>query len=184
MTSYNEKYRYDLPILTYNGDLIEVENELVVTSDTYSFLNIIDTSPFGSSSYLIDNPVSFATINAIQNESDFGSFSSEITSNIAHIELSLDKTSDLSFADIQTTQVIGPFASMTFDMTQDAFGVVDQEVINQVSYAISSAGSSNSAAGIFSSDEIDKSEFANIQLDSNEDKSAVADLSITIIPNL
>lgn len=184
MTSYNGRYRYNLPILTYNGELISVENELVVTSDTHSFLDIIDSPSFGGSSVEIVDINAFASVDIAQDAFSFAAINADINTSNIYIGLNIEKNNNIEFGSLSISQDPAPSASNDINILVNSYGVINSDRTITDLHAIVDVNVELDSSGTITNENTAYESFGNFELDSNLDKSAAADLSITIIPNL
>lgn len=184
MTTYNGRYRYDLPILTYDGDLIDVDNELVVTSDTYAFLDIIDSAAFGDSLYQLVNKVPFASLDIYQGKTSFASSELDVDINSKYVGFSINSSRDIQFGSITIEQDSKQSGSSEISISSNSFGVSDINLIDHSNYANTNLLIEKDVSANINNVNTSSASFGNIELDLNLDKSAAGDFSITIIPNL
>lgn len=182
MTNYNGHYRYNLPILMYDGDFIQVDNELVVTSATNALIDLTDPVAFGDLSYELSELFSYAQVTSLNNTFSFADLSVNIDDNHLYSNINIEKSNILKFASISLTNTAVDAIS-TIDITQNPFGTVDLADTEERPYAMAYSSIDNKSYSIII-DTVDKGEFSNIQLELTDAKPTATDLSITIIPNV
>jgi hypothetical protein len=184
MTDYNGRYRYNLPILTYNGEFISVENELVVTSDTNSLLSIIDSPSFGGSSFELVDINAFASIDIEQGAFLFAAINTDINISNTYIGFSIEKNNNVEFASLSLIQDSAPVAANNISILTNTFGIINSSATNDDTHATLDISIQPDYSGNITNQNVAYENFGSFELDSDLDKSAAADLSITIIPNL
>lgn len=182
MTSYNGRYRYNLPILMYDGDFIQVDNELVVNSETNTLIDLIDSVAFGDLSYELSDLFSYAQLTSLNDTFAFADILVNIDDNQIYTNINIEKSNILEFGSISLTKTTID-ANSAISVSQNPFGTIDLIATDETSYLTVdlSTNSENSSVVISS---IDKGNFSNIQLELDEAKPTATDLSITIIPNV
>jgi hypothetical protein len=184
MTDYNGRYRYNLPILTYNGEFISVENELVVTSDTNSLLNIIDSPSFGGSSFELVDINAFASIDIVQDAFSFAAINADINISNTYIGFSVEKNNNIEFGSLSLTQDSAPVSVNNINILTNSFGIINSNTTTDDTHATLDINAQTDSSGTITNQNTAYENFGSFELDSDLDKSAAADLSITIIPNL
>lgn len=101
MTNYNSPIKYNQPLVTYNGVVLVIEQEIVVNSSTISVLEIINVPIFGNSELEMIEQAAAAATSVLNDPNADGytvvSIDKENSHAVVTFDSSLDKSADASF---------------------------------------------------------------------------------------
>lgn len=104
MKLYNDIIKYNEPLVTYDGIIIQINESIVVNSETVSTLEIINIPPFGSGEFTIFDVAAHALSSIVNDISPDGDLS-----------ILIDKENSYAVIDMSNGVDMGPEG--TFSIT-------------------------------------------------------------------
>jgi hypothetical protein len=94
MKFYNDIIKYNQPLVTYNGIVIVISEELVVNSETVSTLELVNIPAFGTSTTDLFNIAAYALSSLKDDPYSIGNASITIDKDGAHAVIDMNNGAD------------------------------------------------------------------------------------------